>query len=193
MLTLVTAPATDPITLAETKGWCRVDFDDDNQTLTNLIRTAVKRLDGPYGLLGRALITQTWELVLDAFPSGIIDVPLPPLQQVVSIKYDDENGDEQTLATSAYTVDIASDPGRIESGDDGWPATLDRIAAVRIRFIAGFGDDVTDLPEPLRTAIMMHVGHLFEHRESVMLGTGFVTEVPQGYDDLIRDYRVWSF
>ena len=193
MLTLVTAPATDPITLAETKGWCRVDFDDDNQTLTNLIRTAVKRLDGPYGLLGRALITQTWEQVLDAFPSGIIDVPLPPLQQVVSIKYDDENGDEQTLATSAYTVDTASDPGRIEPSDDGWPATLDRIAAVRIRFIAGFGDDVTDLPEPLRTAIMMHVGHLFEHRESVMLGTGFITEVPHGYDDLIRDYRVWSF
>jgi uncharacterized phiE125 gp8 family phage protein len=47
------------------------------------------------------------------------------------------------------------------------------------------------VPEPLRTAILMHVAHLYEHRESVTDSNAVV--LPQGYDDLIRSFRTWAF
>ena len=65
--------------------------------------------------------------------------------------------------------------------------------AVAITFTAGFGDAPEDIPEPIRTNIKMRVGHLFEHRESVTMGSGFITETPDGADDFVRDYKTWSF
>lgn len=190
----ITEPASDPVTLEETKEHIHVDFSDDDMRIADFIRTAAQRLDGREGKLGRCLISQSWRLSLDAFPREIV-LPLPPCISVDSISYLDGSGDEVEIDAADYRVTgLGSlDGARIRSvRGKSWPTTSDT-ESVFIEFTAGFGADPEDVPEPLRTAIKMHVGHLFEHRESVTLGSGFITETPHGYDDLIRDYRVWSF
>lgn len=190
----ITEPASDPVTLEETKEHIHVDFSDDDMRIADFIRTAAQRLDGREGKLGRCLISQSWRLSLDAFPREIA-LPLPPCISVDSISYLDANGDEVEIDAADYRVTgLGSLDGahiRAVRGKS-WPTTSDT-ESVFIEFTAGFGAVPEDVPEPLRTAIKMHVGHLFEHRESVTLGSGFITETPHGYDDLIRDYRVWSF
>jgi uncharacterized phiE125 gp8 family phage protein len=194
MLTLVTPPGTDPVTLAEVKSWLRVDFTHDDSDIASLITAAIQKLDGPFGRLGRALITQTWELVLDSFPAAEIQIPLPPLIEVISVKYDDGSGYEQTISPDQYFVDNVSQPGWIvPNSSSPWPQTLNAINSVRIRFRAGYGNNATDVPEPLRMAMKMHIAHLYENRESVAALSGFVGQVPQGYEDLIADYRSWGF
>src|SRR4030067_860491 len=84
-----------------------------------------------------ALITQTWELYLDAFPAWEIRVPKPTLQSITSIVYTDTDGILQTLAGSMYLVDNKSEPGRITPAfGEVWPVTRAQINAVIVRFVA---------------------------------------------------------
>src|SRR5262245_18579900 len=111
-LKLITPPA-DLISLAEAKAHLRVDHDDDDATITFLISAATQYADARTGWLGRALMSQTWDLVVDAFPTSTrccwpvapvtvssaaaIQIPWPPLETVSSVKYLDADGVQQTM------------------------------------------------------------------------------------------------
>ena len=135
----------------------------------------------------RALISQTWELVLDDWPSGsVIEVPLPPLSSVASIKYKDSAGTETTWAATNYIVDTDSFLGRIVLADGiSWPSTtLYPAGGIRIQFVAGY----TTVPEVVRSAILLLVGHLYENREA---GTErALQEIPFGVKALLGLDRV---
>jgi uncharacterized phiE125 gp8 family phage protein len=191
-LTRIEAPDVDPVTVEELKGHLRVTSTSEDDEIESFIKAATGKLDGADGSLGRALITQTWELTLDAFPRREVSLPLPPLQSVVSIKYDDVTGVEQTLAVENYKVDNRSQPGWVLPVGS-WPPTYSGINAVRITFIAGYGDNGDDVPEPLRQAIRLWAGHLYENREAVITASGFMREIELGVEDHIRDYRLWRF
>lgn len=189
------APAIHPVLLNEAKAHLRVDFDDEDMLIDKFTAAAVQRLDGRDGTLGRCLITQTWKLTLDRFPPEIV-IPLPPCQSVSAITYVDADGAAQTLDPSRYQVIGlgGSDPARVRPAfGQAWPGFRQMPEGIAITFTAGFGDDPEDVPETIRAAIRLHVGHLYEHRESVMLGSGFITELPDGAADLIRNHRIWEF
>lgn len=187
-LVLVTAPLTDPLTLDEVKLHLRVDIGDDDALIKDLIK--VVRQAGE-DLTRRAFVTQTWRWTLDGFP-GSFEVPMPPLVAVDSITYIDTDGASQTLATSEYDVDTDSDPGRITPAYGVlWPTTRDVVNAVTVQFQAGYGA-LTAVPPSLRHAMKLHIGHLYEHREILNIGSA-VNELPFGYDALIAPYRVHRF
>lgn len=62
---LLIEPAIEPITLSEAKTHLRVDFTDDDTLITTLIIVARQAVEE---FLGRALITQTWQVFYDRFP-----------------------------------------------------------------------------------------------------------------------------
>ena len=163
----VTASAILPITLQEAKDHLRVDSADDDSLIEALIAVAVDRVDGRTGTLGRALITQTWDLVCDLFPWWEIPVPLPPLQSVTSIQYIATDGTLTTLSSSLYKVDTVSEPGRITPAyAQVWPATRDEINAVTVRFVAGYGATAQSVPTPIRQALLLTIGHWYLNRET---------------------------
>jgi uncharacterized phiE125 gp8 family phage protein len=185
-------PATLPVSLEELKGHAHIDGIIEDARIADFLRTATAKLDGREGLLGRCLITQSWGLTLNGF-SREITLPLPPCQAVLEIRYVDPAGVVQILAPDAYQVFGLGDanPAQIQPAFGGaFPATWCAAESVVVQFRAGYGD-AEDVPEPLRTAIKMHAAHLSEHRESVAAGA--LAEVPQGYHDLVLDYRIWSF
>ena len=196
-LTRTVAPARLPVSLDEVKDHARIDYDDTAQdaALTGYIRAAVEWLDGKDGYLGRALITQTWRLILDAFPTGeCIEIPLPNLISVGSIIYNvDSSPTIETFAASNYIVDTGSIPGRIALADGSfWPQTNNDINAVTITFTSGFGAMQSDVPERLRLAISMLAGHWYEYRIPVLAGAT-VTDVPFHIRALVDNYRMMSF
>jgi uncharacterized phiE125 gp8 family phage protein len=92
-LTLITPPTVQPISLVEAKQHLRVVDNDDDDIIQLYIQAATEYVDGPYGFLGRALVTQVWQLTLDSFSAAHeIKIPLPPLQGIISIEYDDPSG-----------------------------------------------------------------------------------------------------
>jgi hypothetical protein len=74
----------------------------------------------------------------------------------------------------AYIVDKVSEPARLfpgifPAGNSAgyWPSVLYVPNAVQIHYHAGYGDDPTDVPANIITAIMLTVADCYENREPV--------------------------
>lgn len=185
-------PPDDPITSTEVKNQARVDTTADDTTITRLIKAATGIIDGPYGI-GLCLVEQTWELTLDRFPL-VFQLPLYPVLSVDSIKYIDEDGTEQTLASSVYRVDTHSNPARITlAWNQTWPSARLLANAVTVTFKAGYAPDESsspidyreNIPEDLRQALIATVAHWYDNRDSATL--------PPEADALLDRYRVPGF
>jgi uncharacterized phiE125 gp8 family phage protein len=190
-LVAVTPPAGYPVTLAEAKAQLNYGGADQDALIGGLVAAATLHLDGRSGVLGRSLLTQAWELRLDQFPRstrGRIELPLPPLQSVTSVRYIDDSGQEATLDPASYVVEPWHLRGRIRPAyGTVWPTARDEDGAVRIRFVSGYGD-AADVPQPIKHAIQLLVGTWFRDREA----TGEVTRpLAMGVDALTNPYRIW--
>jgi uncharacterized phiE125 gp8 family phage protein len=192
-LKLVTAPVVEPVSLLRAKLDWRVTVpDEDSEILTKLVaaRTHVE------GFTGRCLITQTWDYFLDGFPitewctGNEIQIPNAPLQSVISVKYVDDLGVEQTMNTADYLVDVKSEPGRISPAyGKTWPSARRQMNAVTIRFVCGYGL-AASVPEDINAGILVLGAEMFKHRELTVAGA--VQELPT-FEALLSPYRVIRF
>lgn len=187
---LIIAPSVEPISLTEAKEHLYVPHNSDDALIGAIIVAA--RGDAERRL-GRALINQTWELALDAFPAEI-ELPYPPLMSVTSIKYLDTDGAEQVLDPVQYVVDADAAPGAVVPAyGASWPSTRAQRNAVRARYVAGYGVDATSVPAPIKRWILLRIGALYENRESAVTGTTF-QDAPRNFADVLLDsYRVLEF
>lgn len=141
-----------------------------------------------------ALLSQTWDMYLDDLQFRI-EIPRPPLQSITSITYTDTDGNSQTVDSSNYDVDTISEPGIVQQARNGtYPTDIaspyDNINVVKIRFVAGY-TTASDIPEPIKHAMLLLISHLYENREYMMRGR--VGKLPFGFDALLASYRMRRF
>lgn len=118
-LKLITPPAVLAISLADMKVDLRETGTDKDAQITRLIRGATERAEHQ---TGRALLEQEWELIIDAFPAGEIELANPPVMSITSVKYMDVAGAEQTLLSTQYTLDADLLPGYLfPAYGTSWP------------------------------------------------------------------------
>lgn len=166
------APAKRAVNLSDALAQVR-EFEGDNGAGDALLEAYIAAAhDACEARTERALITSDWLLTLDAFPvadrynpHAAIALRACPVQSVLSVKYTDAAGTEQTLAPSAYRVSLTQEPALI-TPVGSWPATLDAPGAVRVSYRAGYGDHPADVPAPLRSWILLAVGDLYERRNA---------------------------
>lgn len=163
---LVTAPTEAPLTLAEAKDVLNVVHEEDDAGISALVEEATALLDGPKGILGRAVLTQTWRQSFSGFADRM-DLPLGPLKSVVSITYQDENDAQQTLATSIYHAhEDAFGPYVGLNDGEAWPDTYSRPDAVTIEFQCG-QDRANEVDPQIKRAIGFLIAHWYVNREAV--------------------------
>lgn len=182
-----TAPAVEPVTFGDLQAQSRID-DATEQALVETYITAARKWVENYTRY--ALITQTWDAYWDSWPTEL-RVPLPPLQSVTSITYIDGDDASQTLASSVYQTNITTMPGtiRVDSGQS-WPAlTNEKYNPIVVRFVAGYGDAATDVPEQYRQAIQLLAAHWYENREPISMGQT-VTPIPMSVMMLVAQDRL---
>lgn len=185
---VVTPPACEPISLQEAKDHLRVDSTADDALIEALISAARQSIDGPLGTLGRCLITQTLELTLPEFPTEIV-LPCPPLIAVTSVEYRTGGSPEYDPLTS-YQVS-RSEPARIKpASSESWPTAVeDTYDAVKVTYTAGYGAHPGAIPAPIRAALLIMVGEMYEHREVSMVGLS-VQQMPT-LTNLLAPYRFY--
>lgn len=174
-------PGPEPITPEQAAHYRRVDdlLEEDRTVFELAIRAAREYAERR---TGRALVDREWELVLDRFPCGPIEITRIPLDvDTIEIRYVDQAGVGRVLDPSAYVV-VGGEPVRI-APVDAWPETqCGRIGSVVVGFTAGPGE--AGVPDILRSAMLLHIGDLYEHREDTIAG-GTVT--PRRVVDMIYD------
>jgi uncharacterized phiE125 gp8 family phage protein len=140
------------------------------------------------------LISAQWRYSLDAWPTnGIIEPPRPTLVSVQSIKYLDVDGVLQTLDAALYSVDTASEPGRIVPiWGEAWPSARLDVNAVRIEFTAGYANAAA-VPQPIKAWMFLAIATWYAQREAVITGT-IVSELPRGFwAGLLDAYTITTF
>jgi len=160
---LISPPATEPVTLDDAKAHAKIDSASENALVSSLI-TAARQWAEQY--TNRAFITQKWQLALDYAPStGGINLPRSPLQSVESVMSYSNADDANLWNAENYFVDTLKEPGRItlRSGAT-WPLPTRPANGLIITYIAGYGDDASTVPAPIKTAICQLVAHWLEHR-----------------------------
>ncbi len=185
VMTRLTAPAAEPVTLAEAKAHLRVTSSSEDALISNLIASAREEVEAATGI---ALITQDWRLYLDAWPGcGIVRLPKHPVQQVTLVTVYNSQGTPASSAPSAAQLDRASRPARFARPDLA-ASPGKAMNGIEIDFRAGFGTTGVDVPDGLKRAILLLVSFWFEHR-----GTGQTSSQdaiwPDGFERIINRYR----
>lgn len=180
------APVAPLLTAAEIKAQSRVEVSDEDALISAIGVSIAATLDGHAGILGRALITQTWTQALDGF-GDMIRLPLAPVQSA-AIGYVDADGASQSLADAYRLHEDVISPylRRVENAT--LPSVATRDDAVTITMICGYGDASTDVPADIIHAAKLMASHFFDHREAV--GVMQFHELPMGARWLLERYRM---
>lgn len=161
------APTVEPVSLAEAKKHLNLydDFTEDDDYISGLIKAAREFGED---LTGWAFAEQTREIYLDRFPAkNYIELRQYPLISVTSFTVTDYTGNVTTLQPdTCYIVDTDSAFGRVVLPfGKSWPSMqLYPVNPVKIRFVCG---DVVRLPETYKQAMLVHVGLMYQYRESI--------------------------
>lgn len=187
--------AVEPISLAEAQAHLRVDLwgsppaSDDDAWIAAQIPAARAYCEE---FLGLSIGQRTIECGMDGFAERI---PLiaGPVRSVESVIYIDSNGDPITVDASVYEFNPYDSRLGLQYGQV-WPSARSQPNSVKVRYLTGY--DLADespagalpLPGPIRSAMLLLLGHLYAHREGVDAGS--LAELPLGVDALLRQYRV---
>lgn len=184
-LSLVTPPASEPVSLTEAKAHLRLEITADDAYVGGLISAARAAIETRYS---RQMVTATYTATFDGFPGEgePICLPLSPLRSVTSIEYEDTAGDTQTLDPADYVVVAGREPSAVYPAYATiWPYTLEQAGVVRVTFTAGHGT-AADVPAFVRQAILLLVGHWYERRELIVIGRS--APVPLSVEWMLQGY-----
>lgn len=183
---LVTAVTNEILTLQEIQSHLRIDGNYEDYNLI-IYRKAAREFTENY--IQRAIGTQTIEMIADDFPKqDYIRLSLSPVQSLTSIKYKDKDGIETTMSTSDYILNNDEMPSKVVLAYNKlWPSfTPYPTGAVRIRYICGH--TAADLPESIKIAMLLIIGHLYENREWTIAKA--LEEVPFSVSALLKPYKI---
>ena len=193
----VSNPEIEPVSLAEMKRHLRL-FDDittEDDDISGLITVAREWVED---YTGRVMVDSTWRLSIDDYVSGDIALRRSPALALTSFVSVAADGVETVLedvgSPTVNTYEIAEADGR-------WPRLVPLTGAVwtagklRIEFRAGFVNrlvspqqDASVVPAVLKQAIKLIVGHYYENRAPVVIGT-ISAELPLGIIWLLNSQR----
>lgn len=187
---LVTGPATTPISLSEVKAFARLDASDTSEDtfLTLLIETAV---DYAEKYTKREFINKTFITYREDWESSF-ELRRSKLQSITSIKYYSDASTLNTVSSSLYAHTSDTDFSMVYLlPENSWPSTTLYTAprAIEITFVAGYGSSASDVPAALRRALLEHVLVLYENRGGCEDGS-CAELLPKNVKALYKQYRI---
>lgn len=185
---LLTPPALEPVTLADAKSFLRVAHDDDDGLIATLIASARSHVERA---TRRALLSQTWRLIRDAWPSdGRIAVAPAPLIAVAAARVRDEAGVAHALDTDVFSFVAGVVPAMLSFAPWSLPAP-GVVNGIEIDVTLGHGAGAADVPAPLTQAVRLLVAHWYAHR-GVLAGGQGGAPLPVSYAALVAPWRAVS-
>jgi uncharacterized phiE125 gp8 family phage protein len=175
------------VSLSEAKKHLRVDHPEEDDLINLYIEAAIDHLDGWGGVLGRAVITQTWEESFSCFENST-RLSVAPLTSVTSVTYVDSAGATQTLSTSVYEI-IQDAVGAVLvlKPDQSFPALGKSNLPVKVTYVCGVA--LEQVPAAIKSAVLLMVGDLYQNRETTSLSK--IGQIPMSMtvQRLIAPYR----
>jgi len=148
---LITPPATEPITLAEAKAHLRIDSSDEDVWINSAIISARMMVEL---YLRRYLITQTWMLSYDNETPIEIDLT-EGIQSISSVKIIARDAMETIIDSADYYLGAGKKKLYFDNVLSGH--------RIEITYDVGYGSAV-NVPDDIKQGILMHIADLYENR-----------------------------
>jgi uncharacterized phiE125 gp8 family phage protein len=210
---VIVPPTLEPITMAEAALHLRLDAIDSPPTYFDeeLVKWQIsmaREICEQY--LERSLAPQTLEYRANAFSVFDDNEPIPlrwgPVNSIIGITYIDQAGNAILLDDGSgsptnpqFELDTFVEPAELlPPYNVTWPTARDHRGSVRVLYRAGYNlptdspTEGTPLPWPIKAAILLILGHLYENRETTTRGEGgstLVNEIPLGAYALMYPYK----
>lgn len=162
-LSVIAAPAEEPVDLPRAKLHLRVDHDADDDLIAGWV-TAARQLTEAHAR--RRWVEQGLRLTLAGWPcDGVIRLPADPVSSVEKVEYYAADGTLTELADDDWQTWLDHSPPLVAPAPlTLWPVLeVGRLGAVRVEFTAGYGA-VSDVPEGAKAAVLLCLGHWYENR-----------------------------
>ena len=177
-ITVVTPPASEPISSAEAKLNAKMQTTDEDSLVPRWIAAARSKVEQETSV---RFLSQTLDIAFDAFADPWLTLPVWPITTLTSVSYYDTAGGLQVVDPANYLLDKASRPPRIGLTTAGvWPTDGRLFQPGVFRVVAGYAT-VADIPADLLMAVHLVFGWFAQHREP----TAFEREA---YDAFIGPY-----
>jgi len=153
-------PAVEPVTVAEAKKHLRLTLNDDDSLIANAITAARQAVERD---TGKSLITQTWRLKMDMWPTNGITLFHGPVQSVTSVTYVNDAGSSTTWNSSEYDVLSDGIPGHIHPAwNYDWPEVRGDYKGISVVYVTGYGDTGSSVPYELRQAVLLRLEMFYD-------------------------------
>lgn len=185
------------------RDFLKMDTTDHDALLGDFLLSAITVVAS---YLRRAVITTTYDFTLDrpsnnsrdivditgggmhsgSYPSilgyqSYIDLPMPPIQSVTSITAYAIDNTSSVYSSDNYQVDLNGGRIYLNIGQI-WPVNLRTRASMVVRFKAGYGDTLRDIPAPIRMAIYGFAASMYDNRR--------FEDLPESAKALLAPYRL---
>jgi len=205
---------TDIISLATAKSFLRVTHTAEDTLITSFITAACQVAENycnsRFLEVEYNMFMETWDdvYVSNHYTTTLSDgsylttggyvgkdglnqivLPYAPLASITHLKYYDSANTIQTWAGTNYTTNkFLNQKGFLEIKDGvSTPTLAERADAIEIRFKAGYGTSGSDVPESIKTAILLILGFMYEKREDS------VSRLPKASEYLLDPYRFKTY
>lgn len=209
---VTTAPTAYPVSQTEAKAQLRIASADTtyDSEITRLITAATQWVERRYGI---SIITQTRTQYQDNFYEKYpiyrnflgpyysrfpVTLLFPPVQSITSLKYYDTSQVLQTLTegTDFFCAGkMTPTPGAqdIETPRiwpaSSWPVFKWIPDTIQIKYVSGFGDDSTYVPEVIKQAVLMVLSNLFENRQEEAIVPERLIKFEMSVDRIMSSYE----
>jgi uncharacterized phiE125 gp8 family phage protein len=187
-------PAAEPVTLAEMKSHLRLEHDADDSLVGAIISSAREWCEE---YCERTFTHAQWQMGLDGFPAAI-SLPRPPMATAagftaVTVSYETDAGVLVNIPSADFRVFRDETPGVLRPIYNGtWPSHRLDYGSVTVTWWAGYGASGSDVPQRVRSAIMLLGTHLYEQRSAVLVGQGW-TQTPLAFSlTALLDTAKWG-
>ena len=193
---IATYTDTEPISLTEAKDYLRVDFNNDDTFISELISIArVKILKDTGQVMGLQTITEyftNWGTIPTTGGNLILNLSYMGYWDGSNdfiVKYFDTNNTEQTL-TEGTDYLVIQHMGLIKVQFINTFNTFDRLDAISIEY--QIEPQNADTTRPLLIAMYLLIQHYYDNRSAVSFLK--VDEMPMGYFNIINQYKnyIWQ-
>ena len=207
--------ATTILSLADVKNFLRVTNSAEDTLITSFITAAVgvaqNYTNSRFLETEFTMFMETWDdvYVSNHYTTTLSDgsylttggyigkdglnqivLPYAPLASITHIKYYDSANAQQTWTEDTdYSVHkFINQKGFIEIINGiSYPNVYERADAIEIKFKAGYGTGASDVPEAIKTAILLIIGFMYEKREDS------VSRLPKASEYLLDPYRFKTY
>ncbi len=148
----VTAPSSEPVTLAEAKSYLRIDSPDEDSLVSDLIIAA--RVNAEQWLKS-SIISQTWKLLYNDYVEKIIRLEMLPVVGIVSVIVTNSDSSSYTVPADSYYLNAAKTSLIFDSCIEG--------ALIEITYNTGYGS-AAQVPKPIKYGILSHIAAMYDER-----------------------------